>query len=65
MSWWLTTSASAGASFSVAMKNCVAFMGSCVGSLGPQQALHRQLHRMRETEGSRAAPGRCNNEISQ
>jgi hypothetical protein len=37
----------------------------CVDQRGPQRRAVPTGARMRETEGSRAAPGRCNNQISQ
>ncbi|MCK7499390.1 MAG: hypothetical protein MZW92_59920 [Comamonadaceae bacterium] len=54
ISWWLTTSASAGASLSVEMKNCGGFHGR---GAQPRAAALRRGPRCGKREGSRCRTG--------
>ena len=63
ISLWLTTSASAGASLSVEMKNWEAFIGVAMRRMrrGARKCGER---RMRVSEGLTRRQRRCNNELS-
>src|SRR5262245_43083221 len=62
ISLWLAISVSAGASFSVEMKVCEAFMGG--SRTGVSGAVLAALTGLRVSEGSHTAPSRCNNDFS-